>query len=70
MVHHQWRRQSRRLQKVLKLFFTLRNESPNKYLSTSADIFDTGPLKRALDKMGTAKGTEGLPDKPDWYHKG
>lgn len=54
-------------QKVMSLFFKLRHESPNQYLSKPADIYDTGPLKTALDKMGVAKGTPGLPDTPDWY---
>lgn len=53
-------------QKVMDLFFKLRNESANQYLSKPADIYDTGPLKAALDKMGVVKGTAGLPDVPDW----
>lgn len=53
--------------KVMALFFKLRSESPNQYLSKPADIYDTGPLKAALDKMGIAKGAPGLPDNPDWY---
>lgn len=54
-------------QKVMSLFFKLRNESGNQYLSKASDIYDTGPLKAALDKMGVVKGTPGLPDVPDWY---
>ncbi len=54
-------------QKVMDLFFKLRHESPNEYLSKPADVYDTGPLKAALDKMGVVKGTPGLPDTPDWY---
>lgn len=54
-------------QKVLNLFFKLRSESGNQYLSKPADIYDTRPLKAALDKMGVVKGTPGLPDIPDWY---
>lgn len=54
-------------QKVMNLFFKLRKESPNKYLSKPADVYDTTALKTALDKMGVVKGTPGLPDKPDWY---
>ncbi|MGH6670503.1 MAG: ABC transporter substrate-binding protein [Xanthobacteraceae bacterium] len=54
-------------QKVLNLFFKLRHESPNKYLSKPSDVYDTGPLQAALDKMGVVKGTSGLPDTPDWY---
>jgi ABC-type nitrate/sulfonate/bicarbonate transport system substrate-binding protein len=54
-------------QKVMDLFFKLRNESPNQYLSKPSDVYDTGPLRAALDKMGLAKGTPGLPDDPDWY---
>jgi ABC-type nitrate/sulfonate/bicarbonate transport system substrate-binding protein len=54
-------------QKVMDLFFKLRNESPNQYLSKPSDVYDTGPLRAALDKMGLAKGTSGLPDHPDWY---
>lgn len=54
-------------QKVMSLFFKLRNESGNQYLSKPSDIYDTGPLKAALDKMGVVKGTPGLPDVPDWY---
>jgi ABC-type nitrate/sulfonate/bicarbonate transport system substrate-binding protein len=54
-------------QKVMDLFFQLRKESPNEYLSKPADLYDTGPLAAALDKMGLAKGTPGLPDTPDWY---
>ncbi|MGH7091208.1 MAG: hypothetical protein ACREFQ_20115, partial [Stellaceae bacterium] len=53
-------------QKVMDLFFKLRKESPNQSLSKPADLFDTGPLKIVLDKMGLAKGTPGLPDVPDW----
>jgi ABC-type nitrate/sulfonate/bicarbonate transport system substrate-binding protein len=54
-------------QKVMDLFFKLRNESPNQYLSTPSDVYDTGPLRTALDKMGVVKGAAGLPDVPDWY---
>jgi ABC-type nitrate/sulfonate/bicarbonate transport system substrate-binding protein len=54
-------------QKVLDLFFKLRNEGPNRYLAKPADVYDTGPLKAALDKMRLAQGTSGLPDNPDWY---
>jgi ABC-type nitrate/sulfonate/bicarbonate transport system substrate-binding protein len=62
-------------QKIMDLFFKLRNESPNQTLAKPADIYDTGPLKAALDKMGVVKGTPNLPDTPDWYqsasaHKG
>ncbi len=32
-------------QKVMDLFFKLRSESPNQYLSKPADIYDTGPLQ-------------------------
>jgi ABC-type nitrate/sulfonate/bicarbonate transport system substrate-binding protein len=53
-------------QKVLDLFFKLRNESPNQYLSKPSDVYDTGPLKAALDKMGVVKAASGLPDVPDW----
>jgi hypothetical protein len=53
-------------QKVMDLFFKMRNESANQYLRSPADIYDTGPLKAALDKMGVVKGTAGLPDVPDW----
>lgn len=53
--------------KVMDLFFKLRQESPNQYLSKPSDVYDTGPLKAALDKMGVIKGTPGLPDVPDWY---
>lgn len=53
---------------IMKLFFKIRNESPNRYLSKPSDVYDTGPLQAALDKMGLAKGTPGLPDNPDWYH--
>jgi ABC-type nitrate/sulfonate/bicarbonate transport system substrate-binding protein len=54
-------------QKVMDLFFKLRNESPNQYLAKPSDVYDTGPLKAALDKMDVVKGTPGLPDVPDWY---
>jgi ABC-type nitrate/sulfonate/bicarbonate transport system substrate-binding protein len=54
-------------QKIMDLFFKLRGEGPNQYLSKPADIYDTGPLQTALDKMGVVKGTPGLPDVPDWY---
>lgn len=57
-------------QKIMDLFFKLRNDSPNQNLSKPADIYDTGPLKAALDKMGVVKGTPGLPDTPDWYQGG
>jgi NitT/TauT family transport system substrate-binding protein len=53
-------------QKVMDLFFKLRDEKPNEYLAKPADVYDTGPLKKALDKMGIVKGTPGLPDTPDW----
>ena len=53
-------------QKIMDLFFKLRSESPNQYLSKPADLYDTGPLQAALDKMGVVKGTPGLPDVPDW----
>ncbi len=55
-------------QKIMDLFFKLRGDKPNQTLSKPADLYDTGPLKAALDKMGVVKGTPGLPDKPDWYH--
>jgi ABC-type nitrate/sulfonate/bicarbonate transport system substrate-binding protein len=54
-------------QKVMDLFFKLRKEQPNEYLAKPSDVYDTGPLKIALEKMGVAKGTPGLPDTPDWY---
>jgi ABC-type nitrate/sulfonate/bicarbonate transport system substrate-binding protein len=54
-------------QKVMDLFFKLRSESPNQYLSKPSDVYDSGPLRAALDKMGLATGTPGLPDHPDWY---
>jgi ABC-type nitrate/sulfonate/bicarbonate transport system substrate-binding protein len=54
-------------QKIMDLFFKLRNESGNQYLSKPSDIYDTGPLKAALDKMGVVKGSPDLPDVPDWY---
>jgi len=57
-------------QKVMDLFFNLRGEKPNQTLAKPADIYDTTALKAALDKMGVAKGTEGLPDTPDWYQGG
>jgi len=53
-------------QKIMDLFFKLRNESANQYLSKPSDIYDTGPLKAALAKLGVVKGTPGLPDIPDW----
>lgn len=56
-------------QKIMDLFFKLRGDSPNQDLSKPADLYDTGPLKAALDKMGVVQGTPGLPDTPDWYHK-
>jgi ABC-type nitrate/sulfonate/bicarbonate transport system substrate-binding protein len=57
-------------QKILDLFFKLRGDSPNQTLSKPADLYDTGPLKAALDKMGVVKGTPDLPDTPDWYQGG
>ncbi|HEX3938848.1 MAG TPA: ABC transporter substrate-binding protein [Xanthobacteraceae bacterium] len=54
-------------QKIMDLFFKLRSESPNDTLSKPSDVYDTGPLKAALDKMGVVKGAPGLPDVPDWY---
>jgi len=54
-------------QKIMDLFFKLRKEGPNQYVSKPADLYDTGPLKTALDHMGVVKGTPGLPDVPDWY---
>lgn len=53
-------------QKVMDLFFKVRGESPNQYLAKPVDLYDTGPLKAALDKMGVIKGTPSLPDVPDW----
>jgi ABC-type nitrate/sulfonate/bicarbonate transport system substrate-binding protein len=53
-------------QKVMNLFFKLRGEGPNRYLAKPADLYDTGPLQAALNKMGVVKGTPGLPDVPDW----
>jgi ABC-type nitrate/sulfonate/bicarbonate transport system substrate-binding protein len=57
-------------QKIMDLFFKLRNDSPNETLSKPVDLYDTGPLKAALNKMGVVKGLPELPDTPDWYHKG
>ena len=54
-------------QKIMNLFFKLRHEGPNQYVAKPADIYDTGPLQAALEKMGLANGTPGLPDNPDWY---
>lgn len=54
-------------QKIMDLFFKLRSSSPNETLSKPSDVYDTGPLKAALDKMGVVKGAPGLPDVPDWY---
>ena len=54
-------------QKIMDLFFKLRGEGPNEYLAKPADVYDTGPLSKALTKMGVVKGTPGLPDTPDWY---
>ncbi len=54
-------------QKIMNLFFKLRDEKGNQYLSKPSDVYDTGPLSAALDKMGVVKGTPGLPDVPDWY---
>jgi len=56
-------------QKIMDLFFQIRGDKPDQNLSKPADIYDTGPLKAALDKMGVVKGTPDLPDTPDWYHK-
>ncbi len=53
-------------QKIMDLFFQIRSESANQYLAKPSDLYDTGPLKAALDKMGVVKGTAGLPDVPDW----
>ncbi|HUC49624.1 MAG TPA: hypothetical protein VMA30_09590 [Xanthobacteraceae bacterium] len=53
-------------QKIMDLFFKLRSESPNQYLAKPSDLYDTAPLKAALDKMGVVKGSSGLPDVPDW----
>ena len=54
-------------QKIMDLFFQLRGDKPNENLSKPADLYDTGPLKAALDKMGVVKGVPDLPDTPDWY---
>lgn len=54
-------------QRLLELFFKLHNESPNQYLSKASDVYDTGPLAAALDRMGLFKGAAALPDRPDWY---
>lgn len=56
-------------QKIMDLFFQIRGDKPDQNLSKPADIYDTGPLKAALDKMGVVKGTPDLPDTPDWYRK-
>ena len=55
--------------KLLDLFFKIRGEKPNDHLSKPEDVYDTGPLRKALDKMGVAKGAPDLPDTPDWYGK-
>jgi ABC-type nitrate/sulfonate/bicarbonate transport system substrate-binding protein len=55
-------------QRVMDLFFKIRNESPNQYLSKPAQVYDTGPLQAALDQMGVVSGNPSLPDNPDWYH--
>ena len=54
-------------QKVMDLFFKIRNESSNQYLSKPSDVYDTGPLQAALDKMGVVKSGTDLADVPDWY---
>jgi len=54
-------------QKIMDLFFQLRGEGANEYLAKPADAYDTGPLSKALDKIGVVKGTPGLPDTPDWH---
>jgi ABC-type nitrate/sulfonate/bicarbonate transport system substrate-binding protein len=54
-------------QKIMNLFFKIRHEKPNQYVSKPADIYDLAPLRAALSKMGVAKGTPDLPDTPDWY---
>ena len=54
-------------QKIMDLFFKIRGESANQYLSKPSDVYDTGPLKAALDKMGVVKSGTSLPDVPDWY---
>ncbi len=51
-------------QKVLDLYFEIRGDKPNQYLSKAADVFNTGPLKKVLDRVGVIKGSR---DKPDWY---
>jgi hypothetical protein len=53
--------------KLMDLFFQLRHESPNAYLSKPSDLYDTGPLRMALDHMGVVKATTKLADIPDWY---
>ena len=51
-------------QKVLDLFFEIRGDKPNQHLSKAADVFNTGPLKKVLDRVGVIKGSR---DEPDWY---
>lgn len=54
-------------EKIMDLFFQLRGEGGNQYLSKPSDVYDTGPLQAALDKMGVVKSGTNLPDVPDWY---
>ncbi len=48
---------------VLDVFFEIRGDKPNDKLNKAADLFDTGPMKRVLDKMGVAPKSK---DVPDW----
>lgn len=48
---------------VLDVFFEIRGDKPNAKLNKPEDLFDTGPMKRVLDKIGVARGTK---DVPDW----
>lgn len=51
-------------QTVLDLYFEVRGDRPNKELGKGSDVFNTGPLKRVLDRKGVIKGSR---DEPDWY---
>ncbi|MBI4581939.1 MAG: ABC transporter substrate-binding protein [Planctomycetes bacterium] len=51
-------------QELLNTYFEVRGDKPNDKLAKAADTFNTGPLKRVLDRE---KVIETSKDKPDWY---
>jgi ABC-type nitrate/sulfonate/bicarbonate transport system substrate-binding protein len=51
-------------QELLGTYFDVRGDQSNERLSRSEQVFNTAPLKRALDEMSVISGSN---DVPDWY---